>query len=261
MASLKTSKTARLLIDLSKNDFSARYLGSYLGIFWAFIHPAVTLVIFWYVFEMGFRVPQVQDAPFFLWLMAGFLPWFYFSESIAGSTCVVIDHQHLVKKMVFNVNLLPLVRVIASLYVQVIYIFVFFVAFAWSGRQFSACMLQVPYYLAFMFFLSLSLSYFTSAVAVFCRDTSQIVTVFLQIFFWVTPIFWSVNNLPPTAQRLFRLNPFFYAVDGYRNSLIYQTWFWNDPEGMLYYWGLTLCFFVVGFLLFRRLKPHFSDVL
>ena len=75
-------KSKRLLIDLAKNDFKSRYMGNYLGILWAFVQPTAMIIIFWFVFQVGFKSMPVDNFPFILWLMAGMIPWFFFAESL-----------------------------------------------------------------------------------------------------------------------------------------------------------------------------------
>ncbi|MCP4213185.1 MAG: ABC transporter permease, partial [bacterium] len=79
--------------------------------------------------------------------------------------------------------------------------------------------------------------------------------------FWFTPVFWNIDRIPEQYKLLVKLNPVYYLVLGYRDSLIYKTWFWERPQYTLYFWGLTLVVFAVGSLLFLRLKPHFGEML
>jgi ABC-type polysaccharide/polyol phosphate export permease len=121
--------------------------------------------------------------------------------------------------------------------------------------------LQIIYYLFSTFVLSLGLAWITSSVILFFRDLQQILQIITRIGFWFTPIFWSIDKIPPNYQWLVKLNPAFYLVQGYRDCLIYKTWFWERPQLTLYFWLLTLFIFAFGSILFRRLKPHFADVL
>jgi lipopolysaccharide transport system permease protein/teichoic acid transport system permease protein len=79
--------------------------------------------------------------------------------------------------------------------------------------------------------------------------------------FWATPIFWDINMMPPNIQIILKLNPMFYVVQGYRDSFIYFCPFWSYPYLTLYFWTVTIILFVVGALIFQKLKPQFADVL
>ncbi|HOL11020.1 MAG TPA: ABC transporter permease, partial [Bacillota bacterium] len=83
-----------------------------------------------------------------------------------------------------------------------------------------------------------------------------------QFIFWATPIFWNIGMLPPKYQAIIKLNPLFYIVDGYRDALIGQNWFWvSRPVLTIYFWIISILMFAIGIFIFRKLKPHFADVL
>jgi lipopolysaccharide transport system permease protein/teichoic acid transport system permease protein len=109
--------------------------------------------------------------------------------------------------------------------------------------------------------LGLGLSFAVSALHVFIRDVGPIVSVALQVGFWATPIFWDVNIMPLKVQFIFKLNPMFYIIQGYRESFIYFHPFWTHPYQTLYFWIITSLVFVIGALIFKKLKPQFADVL
>ncbi len=107
----------------------------------------------------------------------------------------------------------------------------------------------------------LGLSWLTSAVRVFVKDIGNLISVLIQVGFWATPIFWQIGLVPEKYQWIIKLNPAYYIINGYRDSLINQQWFWQDMSLTLYFLGL--CLFSLGFgaLVFKRLRPHFGDVL
>jgi lipopolysaccharide transport system permease protein/teichoic acid transport system permease protein len=96
---------------------------------------------------------------------------------------------------------------------------------------------------------------------VFFKDTGQFIAMMLQFGFWLTPIFWSMKMVPEKYHWIVQLNPLVYIIDGYRNSMIYHQWFWNDINMTLYFWLVTPGIFILGGLTFRKLRPHFTDVL
>jgi len=254
-------RNRKLLFDLVKNDFKQRYLGNMLGMAWAFIQPMATVLIFWFVFQVGFKSQPVDNFPFILWLVAGMFPWFYFSEGVAGGTNAILSNAFLVKKVVFRVALLPLIPLFSALVVHLFFIGVMVAMFLYYGYTPTLSWLQIPYYTIALTVLVLGITWITASVVVFFRDIGQLVTMFLQFGFWLTPIFWSEKIIPPAYHWVIQLNPLTYIVEGYRNSMIYHRWFWQDATGTLYYWGITAVIFLVGITTFRRLRPHFADVL
>ena len=102
----------KLILNLAKNDFKTKYAGSYLGIVWAFIQPVVTVLVYWFVFEVGLRQTGNAEVPFVLWLIAGLVPWFFFSDALNGGTNSLLEYNYLVKKVVFKISVLPIVKII-----------------------------------------------------------------------------------------------------------------------------------------------------
>lgn len=254
-------KSRHLIFELTKKDFQVRYLGSYLGILWAFVQPTITILIFWFVFQVGFKSAPVGDFPFILWLMTGIVPWFFFSESLSSATNSVLDNSYLVKKVVFRVSVLPIIKILSALFIHVFFIAITFLMFAIYGFLPNLYNIQVIYYLFATIVLVLGLSWITSSLVIFLKDVGQIVAMLLQFGFWLTPIFWSFKMIPEKYHFMFKLNPVYYIVEGYRNSFINHIWIWESPNLALYFWVETLAIFVIGAMLFRRLKPHFADVI
>ena len=116
----------KMLNFLIKNDFKNKYAGSFFGVFWAFVQPVVIILLYWFVFQIAFGSGDEDGAPFVLWLMAGLVPWFFFSEAWMNATSSFIEYSYLVKKVVFDIKLLPFVKVASSLYVHVFFVFVLF---------------------------------------------------------------------------------------------------------------------------------------
>lgn len=250
-----------LIVEMAKRDILQQYVGSMLGFFWTFINPLVMIFILWVVFSVGFKAAPKGDIPFVVWLTAGMAVWNTFSEIINGSTGVIISNPHLVKKLVFPVSILPVVKLVASFATHAIFLLLLLAMIILYGMPFSLHWLQFLYYFAAMSALALGLSWITSSINIFARDTSQIVNVLLQIGFWATPIFWDVTIMPKPVQFALKLNPMFYIVQGYRESFIYFVPFWRHWEMTLYFWGLTGFVFILGATVFLRLRPHFADVL
>ncbi len=251
----------RLIIELAKNDLKNRFLGSYLGIVWAFVQPIVTILIFWFVFQVGFKSAPVEDFPFILWLICGMIPWNFFSESLLGSTTSILDNSYLVKKIVFRVNVLPMVRILSSLFIHLFFIAVIFIMFLVYGYKPSIYNLQVIYYLLALIVFILGLSWITSSLVIFFRDLGQIIGIIIQFGFWLTPIFWSFNIMPEKYHFIFKLNPMYYIVEGYRDSFINHVWFWHHYNLTINFWMITCGVLIVGILLFKKLRPHFADML
>lgn len=259
----------KLIWNLAKNDIKKKFAGSYLGVVWAFVQPVITILLYWFVFEKGLNSKATDlrtgiEIPFVLWLMAGLVPWFYFQEAMNGGTGVLVEYSYLVKKVVFRIDTLPVVKMISALFTHLFFVVFAIVVFWLMGYTPDLYTLQVIYYSFCMIVLTTGIVYATGAVTVFFRDMKEVVGIVLQIGMWVTPIMWNfetMTQIPGWAKTILKLNPMYYVVAGYRDALIHKIGFWENMELTIYFWIVTIVMFVLGTSIFKRLRPHFADVL
>lgn len=263
-------KERKLIGKLAKNDFKTRFAGSYLGIIWAFVQPVITVIVYWFVFQkaLGAAASVTRsgiEVPYVLWLLAGLVPWFFFQESINSATSALTGYAYLVKKVVFKINILPVVKVISALFVHIFFLIFTVVFFCAFGLFPDGYTLQILYYSVCMICLVTGIGYITSAIVVFFQDLSQIVNIILQVGVWATPIMWNINSpdmhLSSGLMFVLKLNPMYYVVNGYREALIDKVWFWEQPGETVYFWVFTIVVCVIGAAIFKRLRVHFADVL
>ena len=260
-------QSRELIWKLSKNDFKKRYAGSYLGFVWALVQPVVTVVMYYIVFDKVFQtrsqlVASGVEVPYVLHLTAGLVPWFFFSEAITNGTNALLEYSYLVKKVVFNISILPIIKLIAATFIHVFFVAVLLVVAAFYGYYPTIYTIQVVYYSFCLFMLVLAMSYCTCAIVVFFKDLAQIINIALQVGMWATPILWNINMLSdPKIITLFKLNPLVYIVNGYRNAIYGNEWFFEHFYSSTYFWIFTVTLFCIGSLIFKRLKVHFADVL
>lgn len=258
----------KLIFSLSRNDFKTKYAGSYLGIIWAFVQPIVTILVYWFVFEKGLKSNGINtkegiEIQFVLWFVAALVPWFFFAEAWGSATNALIEYSYLVKKVVFKISILPVVKIISALYVHVFFVVFTIILFVAYGYYPDIYYLELIYYSLCMFLLALGLSYLTSAIVVFFKDLGQIISIILQIGMWITPIMWNIEGigLSEFGITLFKLNPMYYVTSGYRDAFINKVWFFEHPNQTAYFWILTIIVFILGTIMFKKLKVHFADVL
>lgn len=257
-------QSRHLIWKLSKNDFKKRYAGSYLGALWAMVQPVVTIVMYYIVFEviMGSGRPTANDdIPYVLFLTAGLVPWFYFSEALQNGTNAMLEYTYLVKKVVFKISIIPIIKIIAATFIHVFFALVLLLIAAIYGYTPSIYTIQLVYYSFCLFVFVLGLCYTTCAVMVFFRDLAQIINILLQIGMWATPILWDIQTISPKAAMLVKINPLVYIVNGYRSTIFEKSWFYEDFYSTMYFWIITVVIFGIGALVFKRLKIHFADVL
>ncbi len=250
-----------LFIALIRNDFKQNFAGSYFGIVWAFLQPIATILIFWFVFQVGFKAQPVSSYPFILWLLAGMIPWFFFSEGVSQGTSSVVNNSYLVKKIPFNVSLLPIIKLTSSLFIHIFFIVVMICIFCLYGYKIDIYFLQLIYYVGALILFIYAITLITSTLSVFAKDINPLVTMLLQFAFWLTPIFWNIDTVPEKYKVFIELNPLVYIIDGYRDVFINKIWFWDKITIGLYFWIVTILLLLIGKLMYTYLRPQFSDVL
>ena len=180
-------------------------------------------------------MPPVPGVPYVLWLIPGIVPWFFYSEALNCVTGCLQEYSYLVKKVVFQVEILPIIKLISCMLVHAFFAGIMLAVFLCYGR--------LP--MAF-------------------KDMAQIVSICLQFGMWLTPIMYQETmfaDKAPWFVTILKLNPFYYVVAGYRDSMLTGNWFWERPKLGIYFWVVTLVIGLVGLRVFKRLRPHFSDVL
>lgn len=263
---LKEIVTRRKLIwDLAKADFKKRFVGSYFGMVWMFVQPLVTVLIYFFIFQLGFKsVPPVPGVPYVLWLVPGIVPWFFYSEALNCITGCLQEYSYLVKKVVFQVEILPVIKLISCLLVHDFFLLIMLIMALCFGKLPMATWIQILYYSFAASMLALAFGYLTSAIHVFFKDMAQIVSICLQFGMWLSPIMYQETMFSadyPWIVTVLKLNPFYYIVAGYRDSILTGNWFWERPTLTVYFWVVTLVIGFAGLKVFKRLRPHFSDVL
>jgi teichoic acid transport system permease protein len=254
----------KLVMSLAVADFRKRFVGSYFGVAWMFVQPIATILIYYLVFQRGLRQTLPTEVPYVLWLIPGIVPWFFLSEALSHATNCLLEYSYLVKKVVFKVSVLPMVKIVSCMFVHAIFVMIMIIVYLLYGEMPTLYWLQAFYYTFCLFVLLIGATFITSSVTVLFRDMAQIVNIGLQFGIWSIPIMWDpsfFNGGIDPYMWIIKLNPIYYVTNGYRESFIDNIGFWENPGGALYYWAFTAILFVIGLKLFKKLKPHFADVL
>lgn len=250
-----------LILMLTIRNLQNRYVGTVAGMIWSILNPLATVFVFWFVFSLGFRVQPVENIPFVVIFLLGFLPWTLFSETLMTSVGVVTNNVNLVKKTVFPTEILPIANLLASCFTHVIMLGILAVILTACRISISFSAAQFLFYFAGLALFSLGLSWLLAALNVFYRDIGQIMIVLINVWFWMTPISWLMTMIPGKWKIFVKINPMYYIVDGYQSSFVYHVPFWSRYQLGIYFWSVCLATFVGGGLLFKKLKPEFADVL
>lgn len=255
-------KNRFLIISMVKRDLKGRYSGSFMGMFWSFINPLSLFCIYTFVFSIIMKAKagvEYKAIPFPVWLLAGMVPWIFFAESVSQAATTITGNAQLVKKSVFDKDILPLCTVGANFINHLIYLSLFVVVMLLSGIVPSLSVFWLIPLWFIVFLHALAWSYLLSSLNVYIRDIGHGLSLVLQLAFFSTPIVYSSGLVPSWAKVFLNFNPYAYIVESYRQILLLG----KSPDPLIF---IVLVITVVTFLIvskaiFDRLAPGFADEL
>jgi len=250
-----------LIKFLTKREFVSRYIGTLAGVLWAIIHPLFTIMVFWFIFSVGFKVTGPSEIPFLLYFVTGYAPWLMFSEVLIISTNGARGNLVLIKKTTFPSEVLPFVYMGAASITHAIFLIIIIMLMFFYSVPFSFYIVQVFYYYIVLCFFLIGLCWILSAANVFHRDVGQAIGIIINFWFWLTPIIWVKEIIPSNYQWLIFINPMTYIIEGYRKSLLYQESLFLDFPVTIYFLSLSALSFAMGALIYKRLKLEFADAI
>lgn len=251
-----------LLWQLVRRDFQQRFVGSAAGWVWGVIHPLVLLVSYVFIFQICLRVPLPKGSltqNYALLVFCGFLPWLLFSETVQRSASSLLDHANLITKTVFPSEIVPVAIFLSSLLNHLLALALGVGAAAIVMGRLSPMLLFLPVYMLLAGLLAVGIGWIFASLQVYLRDTAQVLMVILTLWFWLTPILITEQQVPARFRPLLALNPLAYLVRGYQERLLSAAWPSPRELGILAAWSVSA--FLVGGLFFRHLKRGFADVL
>jgi lipopolysaccharide transport system permease protein len=251
-----------LLFQLVRRDFQQRFVGSAVGWIWGLIHPLVLLVSWWFVFGrlMNYHLPvDAVTTNYPLYLFAGMLPWLLFSDTVQRSATSLLEQSNLITKTVFPSEIVPVSVFLSSLMSHGLALALVIVATGVMLNQISIFLILLPIYVFVVGLLAIGIGWIVASLHVFQRDTAQVLSVVLQFWFWLTPIFVTEDLYRGKAHWLLVANPLFHIVRSYRFLLLTHSLpDWGDLAVAT---GYGAGAFLLGGLFFRYMKRGFADVL
>lgn len=251
------------IFKLAKADLVKTYRGAALGWMWAVIKPAVTIFVYWFAFSVGLRAGKdVNGFPYFLWIVAGVVPWFYISEMITGGTECIRRYSYLVTKMKFPVATIPTFINLSKFSIHAMLIFITIVIFRIFGYTPDIYLLQLPFYMLLTFIFLNFWGLFSSLLGVISKDYANLVRSFMTALFWLSGIMWNPSNVKnAVVKKILNLNPVTFLVNGYRNCFINKVWFWEQPKRLIYFGIIVLILLVLAIAIYKKLRKDIPDVL
>lgn len=254
----------RLIYNLSKREVVGRYRGSLVGIFWSFLNPLLMLIVFTFVFGEIFQArwggtEQAGPLDFAVALFAGLLLFNFFSECLSRAPGLVIGNANYVKKVVFPLETLALVTLVAAFFHLAAGYSILLVLLLFSGWDLSWHALLVPLILAPFALLVLGLTWGLCALGVYLRDIGQLISPVLTAMLFLSPIFYPLENVNERFLWIYQLNPLTFVIEQVRAVLLLNQL--PDWVGLMGYTLLSLIMGYAGFAVFQKTRKGFADVL
>ena len=264
MASLAAN--THLIRQMTKRDIAMRYRGSLLGICWAFVHPLLMLSVYTFVFSFVFRarwgdaLPLAQETGgFALLLFSGLVLHGFLAECLGRSPSLILQHSNFVKKVIFPLEILPLMLTGTALFHLLLGYGILLLAMLVLGASIPATALWLPVVVAPLLILGLGISWILASFGVFLRDIGQLMQLLITLLLFLCPIFYPLSALPETLQPWLYLNPLTFIVETSRGLLFAGTlpeWKW-----LAAYYVAALSLASLGFWWFQKTRKGFADVM
>ncbi|MCM2313767.1 MAG: ABC transporter permease [Thermoanaerobaculia bacterium] len=253
----------QLAIELARREISERYAGQWFGTFWAIGHPLALILVYIFVFGFVFktRIGGTTDLPldYTAYMLSGLIPWLAFQESMGKASTVITANANLVKQVIFPIEVLPIKGVIATLVTQCVFLVMLAVYALATAQTLLWTYLLLPLLLVLQALAMIGVSYSLAAIGAYFRDVKDFVQVFCSVAFFLLPILYLPAAVPSAVRPVLYANPFSYLIWCYQDVLYFGRL--EHPWAWCVFVSLSLFVFIVGYRIFRKLKPMFGNVL
>ena len=255
-------KNKKLIWQLGKNDFKNRFANTSLGSIWGFLQPFVFMITYVIVFQYILKVGSSGDDPYVVWFLPGMAMWQCINDTTINASLSIRTYSYLVKKVVFPVDVIPVISIIASSFVALFLFIVTIIISCVFG--YIPNFLQLIYIIIAAYVFLIAFTRFTSALTTLVPDFVNLLGIAMQLFFWFTPVVWNLSMLANHHKILafMKCMPFNYLVTGFRDAFISSN-IVTEANGFytIVFWVITIILFIWGNHIFKKSKKDFADVL
>ncbi|XXM72902.1 ABC transporter permease [Lysinibacillus sphaericus] len=257
-----------LIQRLSLYELKSANKNNYLGMLWEVLNPGIQIAIYWFVFGYGLKSGgegrgDVDGVPFFPWLLAGMVVWFFINPAIVQASKSIYTRIKMLSKMSFPLSAIPSYVIMSKFYPHLYLTGISILMFQFMGYPISIYYLQLPYYMFAVVAVIVAISLITSTLSTIIRDVQMVVQSVVRMLLYLSPILWNMEELlSEKLVTIMKINPFYYIVEGYRSALLGQGWYFIEHmQYTLYFWALVLVLFAFGSFIHLKFRRHFVDFL
>ncbi len=251
---------------LAKTELLKTYKGALLGTGWAVVKPLFTLLVYWFAFEIGLRAGnQVGGVPRFVFMLTGFVPWFFMQDAILiGAKSIRANKQYVIK-MAFPVSTIMTFTLISRMIVHFMLLVPMYIYLSFTGFPPSIYNLQFFIFCPLMFLFFLVVTWSTAPMAAFSKDFENLLNSVMTGIFWLSGIMWDANAIGGRfLPWVMKANPINFILEGYRDAFVYNRWIWSHEDGRIsaiIFFAELIVFALLGIYNYKRLRKILPDVL
>jgi lipopolysaccharide transport system permease protein len=253
-----------LLWQLTRREIVGRYKGSAFGLLWSFLNPLLMLVVYTFVFSVIFKMKWGVETDgttggFAMMLFVGVILHTLLAEVLNRSPLLIVDNVNYVKRVIFPLEILPVVTLGAALFHALVSFTVLLIALVLFQNGINWTVVLLPLVILPLILLILGLSWMLSALGVYMRDVNQGITMVTMVLLFLAPIFYPLSMVPERLQHWIFLNPLTLMVEQVREVVILGVF--PNPFHWLIYFGISILMMWLGFATFQKTRQGFADVL
>ncbi|MEE0263994.1 MAG: ABC transporter permease [Acutalibacteraceae bacterium] len=259
------------IVRLAKNELIKTYKGAVIGPFWAVVKPSFTLFVYWFAFSLGFRKAGNVEVFLngdtvifdrFLFMLVGFIPWFFMQDSIIHGMKSIRVNRHFVTKISFPVSTIMTYTLLSKLYVHLMLCAIMLVLVVVLNGMLTLYALQLLLLVPLMFIFFLFLSWTTAPMGAFSADFDNMVMSIMTGIFWLSGIMYNSYDMnSEILNKVMLLNPINFFANGFRKAVLYNQFIWNDPLELGIFVAELVVLFFMGMYNYNRLRKKIPDVL
>lgn len=252
-----------LILQLSKREVIGRYKGSALGLLWSFVNPLILLLVYTFVFSVVFNARWGDDhtshTQFAVVLFAGMIVFNIFAECVTRAPVLILNNTNLVKKVVFPLEILPVVALAGALFHGAVSLLVLLLAELVLSQHVPWTVVLVPIVIAPLAIISLGVTYLLASLGVFFRDVAQTTSLLVTMLMFLSPIFYPVSAIPESFRGIITINPLAVPIEQMRQVTVLGVL--PNLDTLCLYWLVSLVVLSVCFAWFQKSRRAFADVL
>lgn len=247
---------------LARFNVDNKWANSYLGSFWDYLEPLFFILTYFLVFGIGVYQGEVNGQPYLLWLLTAIVPWYYIQGVFNRGLTSVKTQVNTLAKTRFPFSLAVVMPMIEEFRRYAVMTVIFIGVLLLSGHAPSLYWLQIFYAIFAMLAMLLAFNLINSTLTILIPDYKSAMSALFRVIFYSSGIIVNLdsNSMPYIVTAVLKLSPFNYVVSLFRDTFLYERWFWQDMGHFVFFWGLVGVLLFIGTFMHIRFRDSFTEL-